>query len=351
MDRICPEEEQAMDTVTLTLSDMYGLALRVLTKSGTGEDNAGHVATALSVAESDGLSGHGLSRLPGYAAQVRSGKVDGRAVPVALDRPDKAVVQVNAKDGFAFPAIAMAIDRMAPLAQKYGISAAAIAHSHHCGALGYHVERLAERGLVGIMFANSPAAIAPWGGSRALFGTNPIAFAAPRSTGTPLVIDLSLSKVARGKIMVAAQQGEAIPEGWAVDSAGRPTTNAKDAMAGTMLPMGDAKGSALVLMVEILAATLTGASYGYEASSFFEAEGKPPRVGQTMIAIDPGATVDVFTGNGFAGRIETLISQIRMQPGTHIPGANREARRRDARHSGVKIPAELHRQLTMLAGG
>jgi len=351
MTGIRPEEEQVMDTITLTLSDMYGLALRVLTKSGTSEDNAGHVATALSVAESDGLSGHGLSRLPGYAAQVRSGKVNGRAVPVAMERPDKAVVQVNAKDGFAFPAIGMAIDKMAPLAQKYGISAAAIAHSHHCGALGYHVERLAERGLVGMMFANSPAAIAPWGGSRALFGTNPIAFAAPRSTGTPLVIDLSLSKVARGKIMVAAQKGEPIPEGWAVDSAGRPTTNAKDAMGGTMLPMGDAKGSALVLMVEILAATLTGASYGYEASSFFEAEGKPPRVGQTMIAIDPGATVDVFTGNGFAGRLETLISQIKMQPGTHIPGANREARRRDARHAGVKIPADLHRQLTMLAGG
>ena len=351
MTGIRPEEEQVMDTITLTLSDMYGLALRVLTKSGTSEDNAGHVATALSVAESDGLSGHGLSRLPGYAAQVRSGKVNGRAVPVAMERPDKAVVQVNAKDGFAFPAIGMAIDKMAPLAQKYGISAAAIAHSHHCGALGYHVERLAERGLVGMMFANSPAAIAPWGGSKALFGTNPIAFAAPRNAGMPLVIDLSLSKVARGKIMVAAQKGEPIPEGWAVDSAGRPTTDAKAAMAGTMLPMGDAKGSALVLMVEILAATLTGASYGYEASSFFDAEGRPPRVGQTLIAISPDATVDVFTGNAFSARIEALISQIRLQPGTHVPGANREARRREARFNGVNIPAALHQQLTLLAGG
>ena len=351
MNMIRQEEEQKMDSVTLTLSDMYSLAQRVLMKSGTSEGNASQVATALSVAESDGLSGHGLSRLPSYSAQVRSGKVNGRAVPIATERPGKAVVQVNAKDGFAFPAIDMAIDKMAPLAQKFGIAAAAIAHSHHCGALGYHVERLAERGLVGIMFANSPAAIAPWGGSKALFGTNPIAFAAPRNTGTPLVIDLSLSKVARGKIMVAAQNGEPIPEGWAVDSAGRPTTDAKAAMAGTMLPMGDAKGSALVLMVEILAATLTGASYGYEASSFFDAEGRPPRVGQTLIAIDPDATVDVFTGNAFGGRIETLISQIRMQPGAHVPGSNREARRREARYNGVSIPAALHQQLTILAGG
>jgi (2R)-3-sulfolactate dehydrogenase (NADP+) len=342
--------EKVMDTVTLNISDMYGLAARILMKSGASEDNAGNVATALSIAESDGLSGHGLSRLPSYAAQVRSGKVDGKAVPVVTEKPGKAVVQINAKSGFAFPAINLAIDKLAPLAEKHGIAAAAITHSHHCGALGYHVERLTERGLVGIMFANSPAAIAPWGGAKALFGTNPIAFAAPRNTGTPLVVDLSLSKVARGKVMVAAQKGEPIPEGWAVDSAGRPTTDAKAAMEGTILPMGDAKGTALVMMVEIMAATLTGANYGYEASSFFDADGKPPHVGQMMIAIDPGATVDVYTGNGYAGRIETLISQIKSQPGTHIPGAHREAKRREARHQGVQISAQLHGQLTTLAG-
>lgn len=351
MNMVRLQEEQQMDTVTLTLNDMYGLALRVLTKSGTSEDNAAHVATALSVAESDGLSGHGLSRLPSYAAQVRSGKVNGRAVPVASEHPGQAVVRINAKDGFAFPAISAALDKVAPLAQKYGIAAAAIAHSHHCGALGYHVERLAERGLVGVMLANSPAAIAPWGGDKALFGTNPIAFAAPRGAGTPFVIDLSLSKAARGKIMVAAQKGEAIPEGWALDSAGQPTTNATAALQGTMLPMGDAKGSALVMMVEIMAATLTGANYGYEASSFFDADGKPPHVGQTIIALDPAATVDVFTGNGFGARLDTLISRIKIQPGTHIPGANREARRRDSRYTGIKVPAQLHQQLTMLAGG
>jgi len=340
-----------MDPVVLNLNEMYSLALRILVRSGASEDNAGHVATALSVAEADGLSGHGLSRLPSYSAQVRSGKVDGKAVPLASEDPNKAVVRVDARNGFAFPAIAKAIDRTTALARRFGISAAAIGNSHHCGALGYHVERLAEKGLVGIMFANSPAAIAPWGGSKALFGTNPIAFAAPRNAGAPLVIDLSLSKVARGKIMVAAQKGEPIPEGWAVDRVGRPTTDAKAAMAGTMLPMGDAKGSALVMMVEILAATLTGANYGYEASSFFDAEGAPPRVGQTLIAIDPEATVDIFTGNAFGARLEALIAQIRLQPGTHVPGANREARRREARLTGVKVPGELHQQLTALAGG
>lgn len=343
-------EEVQMDTVTLTLSDMYGLALRVLMNSGASKDNAGHVATALSVAEADGLSGHGLSRLPSYSAQLLSGKVNGQAVPEAFAATN-GVVRINAKDGFAFPAISLAIDKLIPMARDNGIACAAIAYSHHCGALGYHVERLGEQGLTALMVSNTPAAIAPWGGNKALFGTNPIAFAAPRATGTPLVIDLSLSKVARGKIMVAAQKGELIPEGWAVDNAGNPTTVARMAMDGSMLPMGDAKGSALVMMVEILAATMTGANYGYEASSFFEASGQPPRVGQVLIALDPGATVDVFTGNNISGRIETLISQIKRQPGAHVPGSGREAKRREARNSGVEIPAELHQQLKTLAGG
>lgn len=350
MSDVIGQEEARMETVSLTLSDMYALALRVLMNSGASEDNAGHVATALSVAEADGLSGHGLSRLPSYSAQLRSGKVKGAAVPEATVAK-KGVVRINAKDGFAFPAISMAIEKLIPMARENGIACAAIAYSHHCGALGYHVERLGEQGLTALMFANSPAAIAPWGGSKALYGTNPIAFAAPRAVGTPLVIDLSLSKVARGKIMVAAQNGEPIPEGWAVDRAGNPTTNARAALEGTMLPMGDAKGAALAMMVEILAATMTGANYGYEASSFFEASGTPPRVGQTLIAIDPGATIDVFTGNSISGRIETLISQIKMQPGTHVPGSGREEKRRNARNYGVEIPAELHRNLTILAGG
>ena len=339
-----------MDTVTLSLSDMYGLASRVLVRSGTSEANAGHVATALSVAEADGLSGHGLSRLPSYAAQVRSGKVKGSAVPTVTDT-GKAVLRVNAQDGFAYPAISLAIEKLAGAARQYGIAAAGIVNSHHCGALGYHVERLAEQGLVGLMFANSPAAIAPWGGNKAIFGTNPIAFAAPRAHGTPLVVDLSLSKVARGKIMVAAQKGEAIPDDWALDKQGKPTTDPKAAMEGAMLPMGDAKGSALVMMVEIMAAALTGAQFGWEASSFFTAEGEPPRVGQFLIAIDPGATADVFTGHTFAARMATLLSEVKRQPGTRIPGDRRDEARRNARAYGCRVPAELHRQLTELAGG
>lgn len=342
--------EESVSTFKLSLSDMYGLGVKILTRSGVSEENAGHVATALSVAEADGLASHGMSRLPAYSAQARSGKVDGRAAPVFTEGA-KAVLRVNVNNGFAYAALTMSINRLVTLAHDYGIASACFTNSHHCGALGYHVERLAEQGMVGLMVANTPAAIAPWGGSRAVFGTNPIALAAPRGGGTPLVIDLSLSVAARGKIMVAAQKGEAIPEGWALDAAGRPTTDAAAALKGTMLPMGDAKGSALAMMVEIIAAAMTGANFGFEASSFFDAEGTPPRVGQMLIAFDPAATNDVFTGNMLSPRLETLISSIKTQPDTHIPGEHRANKRREARLNGVEIPEELHRELLILAGG
>ena len=186
---------------------------------------------------------------------------------------------------------------------------------------------------------------APWGGSKGVFGTNPIAFAAPRRSGPPLVIDLSLSKVARGKVMLAAKQDEPIPEGWALDANGQPTTDAEAAMQGTMLPMGDAKGAALVLMVEILAAALTGARFGFEASSFFTAEGAPPGVGQFLVAVDPG----VFSGDAFAERLETLIGAILQQEGARLPGTRRLALRAAAARDGVVVPASLYDELKALS--
>jgi (2R)-3-sulfolactate dehydrogenase (NADP+) len=207
-----------------------------------------------------------------------------------------------------------------------------VRNSHHAGALGWHVERMAERGLVVVAFSNSPAGIAPWGGAKGVSGTNPIAFAAPRQGRPPLVIDTSLSKVARGKIMLAAQKGEAIPEDWALDAEGRPTTNPKAALAGTMVPMGDAKGAALVLMVEILAAVMTGGQFGFEASSFFTAEGPPPRIGQFFLVLDPIRV----TGPDSLARLEVLLGAILEQPGTRLPGDRRLGLRERARAGGLR---------------
>jgi len=206
------------------------------------------------------------------------------------------------------------------------------------------VEALARKGLIGLMFANTPKAMAPWGGNRGVFGTNPIAFAAPRTTADPLVIDLSLSKVARGKIMVAEQEGIAIPQGWALDADGKPTTDPKAAMAGTMLPMGDAKGAALVLMVEILAAGLTAAHFGFEASSFFTAEGESPGVGQLLIGLAP----DPLSGETFAGRLEILVAAILEQKNTRLPGDRRLALRQEAHKNGILLKDQLYDQLAAL---
>src|SRR5882672_1901374 len=290
---------------TLALAEAEELVANALTRSRTSAENARAVAKALVLAEADGIKSHGLIRLPLYAAQAKKGKVDGFATPSAKrTRPGVAIIDAN--NGFAYPAIDLALTLLPEMARASGIAAAGIGRSHHCGAAGHHAEKLADAGLVALFFANGPAAMAPWGGNRAVFGTNPIAFACPLPGREPIVVDLSLSKVARGNVLAAAQKGESIPEGWALDADGRPTTDAKAALAGTMVPLGDAKGTALALMVELLAAGLTGANFAGEASSFLDAEGAPPGTGQLIIAFDPAA----FAGADAPLRFATLAAMV-----------------------------------------
>jgi (2R)-3-sulfolactate dehydrogenase (NADP+) len=320
---------------TLTLVQAEGLVVRTLTRCRTGVDNARSVARALVAAECDGLKGHGLSRLPVYAAQAKVHKVDGTFRPVA-SHPRPGLITIDAGYGFAFPAIELAEAELLPTARKQGLAAAAIRKSSHCGAAGLPVERLADKGLVALMFANTPGAMAPWGGAKALFGTNPIAFSCPLPGRAPLVVDLSLSKVARGNVMAAKQRGDSIPEGWALDAEGQPTIHPDAALAGTMLPMGDAKGIALALMVELLAAGLTGANFAAEASSYLDAEGPPSGTGQLIIAFDPGAF-----GDGAIGRFDALAHAIEGQPGARLPGMRRLKARDKAKADGVAISDAL----------
>jgi (2R)-3-sulfolactate dehydrogenase (NADP+) len=326
---------------TLTIAQAHDLLARTLARCRTGADNARSVAHALVAAEADGLKGHGLSRLPTYAAQAKAGKVDGYAVPQAR-RPRLGAALIDAGHGFAYPAIALAETILPEMARSAGIACAGITRSHHCGAAGHPVERLAEAGLVAMLFANTPAAIAPWGGAKAVFGTNPIAFACPLPGAPPLVVDLSLSKVARGNILAARQKGERIPEGWALDASGAPTTEPDAALAGTMLPLGDAKGTALALMVELLAAGLTGANYAAEASSFLDADGPPPGTGQLIIAFDP----DAFAGG--VAHFARLAAMIEAQPQTRLPGARRLAARARAQRDGLSLSDALLREIEAL---
>jgi (2R)-3-sulfolactate dehydrogenase (NADP+) len=320
----------------LTLAEATTLVGETLARCRTSPANAACVARALVAAEADGLKGHGLSRVPSYAAQAKVGKVDGFATPTAA-RTRPATLAVDAGSGFAYPALDLAIAMLPEVARREGLAAAAIRRSHHCGAAGHPAERLAEAGLVALMFANTPAAIAPWGGTKGVFGTNPVAFACPLPDRPPIVVDLSLSKVARGNILAAQQRGERIPEGWALDATGRTTTDPAAALAGTMVPLGDAKGTALALMVELVAAGLTGSKFAAEASSFLDAEGEPPGTGQLIIALDPPA----FGGTGLIARFAALADSIERQPGARLPGARRLANRQRAAFEGLVVGEAL----------
>ncbi len=333
--------------VVLSLEAAESLATAALMANCVSAANARATARALVAAEADGQSGHGLSRIPAYAMQSRSGKVAGFALP-SVKQVAPAALRVDAALGFAYPAIDLAIVHLAPLAHANAIALGAIHRSHHFGQAGAHAERLAARGLVALVFGNTPKAMALWGGRTPRLGTNPIAFAAPLpGEGTaPLVVDLALTVAARGKIVAAQTDGRTIPPDWAHDARGRPTTDPSEALAGTLLPIGGAKGAALALMVEVVAAALTGSAFGWEASSMFDDRGGPPNVGQTIIAIDPRQVC----ADRFEARMSALIEIVAGEPAARLPGQSRLQARANAARDGLAITAALHAQLAALAG-
>jgi (2R)-3-sulfolactate dehydrogenase (NADP+) len=334
-----------MNATILTIPELQAHVARALERAGTSSKAARSTARALVQAEIDGQSGHGLSRVESYAAQVCTGKVAGDAVPM-VTRPRPGVVLVDVANGFFYPAIDAAANTIVAAARENGIAAAGFQRSHHAGALSLVVERFATQGLVAMMFANTPKAMTAWGGRTALYGTNPIAFAAPAPDAPPIVIDLALSEVARGKILKAAQDGKPIPEGWAKDADGNPTTDATAALKGTLQPIGGAKGAALALMVEILAAALIGANLSSEASSFFDGEGAPPGVGQLLIVMDPEA----FGGKAAAAKIAHLVNAITGDEGARVPGSAKNVKRAQADANGIAVAPAVLSQLRTLAG-
>ena len=325
---------------TISVAQAQAFSARVLEHFNTSPENAAVVADALVAAETDGLPSHGLARLSSYGLKARAGKVDGFAVPT-VRRAAPSVIAVDAAYGFAYPAMRLAEAELLPVAREMGIAIAGIRRSSHFGVAGHPVERLARAGLVAMAFTNAAPSIAPWGGNRPVFGTNPVAFATPVAGRDPAVVDLSVSKVARGYLLAAAQKGEAIPEGWALDPEGRPTTDAKAGLAGTMVPMGEAKGTALAFMVEVLSAAVNAATFSMDAPSFFDGEGAPPAIGHTIIAINPG----VLAGPGYLDHLARLVEGIESQEGARLPGTRRLAAREKAAREGLRVSGPLEREL------
>lgn len=329
----------------MQIQDIQTLVSRALQNAGASAMQADSTARALIAAEAQGLASHGVSRVPMYAGHLRAGRVIGNAVPkVAAQKP--SAVLVDAGDGFAFPACELAIAQAMEKARATGIAIAAVNNSHHFGVAAYHLEAVAKAGLVGIAMGNSPAAMPAAGGKRAIFGTNPIAAAFPRASGEPIMIDLSLSEVARGKLMVAAKKGESIPLGWALDKNGRPTTDPKAGLEGSMLPMGGVKGAMLALMVELMVTSLTGARFGMEADSFFEEQGNQPKIGQAFIVIDPSALGGTAV---YQERVEALLAAMLADDGVRVPGYRRNAIAAKAQTTGIDLPPATLDPLLKLA--
>lgn len=324
----------------LPLDEARALVSAQLQRAGANPVMAEATARALVLAESQGLGSHGLSRVSQYATHLRNGRALGQAQASVLRRHGGTLV-VDAGEGLAFAACELAVTEAVAAARSHGIAMVGVVRSHHCGVVVDHLRAVAAAGMVGLGFSNSPAAMPAAGGRHAIFGTNPVAAVFPRRGADPLMIDLSLSEVARGKVMVAAKKGEPIPLGWALDADGQATTDAQAALQGSMLPVGAAtspKGAMLALVVELLVTAVIGARFGFEASSFFVDEGNRPGIGQAFIVIDPGA----LAGQGaFLDRVEVLVAEMLSDEGVRLPGARREALRRQAEADGLEVPDAL----------
>jgi (2R)-3-sulfolactate dehydrogenase (NADP+) len=285
-----------------------------------------------------------MSRVPFYCGMLRKGRADGGAQP-AMVADRAAVCLIDNRDGLPYVSVQWAIEEVIQRARRNGIAFAGIRNSAHVGVLGIHLLPVADAGLVGLAFTNSPAAIPAWGGKKALFGTNPVAGVFPRKGKDPIVVDLALTTVVRGRIMMAMRRGERIPEGWALDRNGRPTTDPKEAIEhGSLFPIGGAKGAMLGLMFELICASLTGAAIGPEADSFFSEEGNRPRIGQAFIAIDPA---QLSGTEKFAERVEKVVATMLADPEVRLPGARRFASEASA-NKGIEIPDELVAQIEKL---
>jgi len=327
-----------------SIEEITTLAVRALKRAGASRAMAQATAQALVAAEMEGLTGHGLSRVPLYCQHLREGRADGKAKP-KLVKKKGATCLVDANGGLAFLASALAVKEAVKRAQRYGVAFAGVTNSHHFGAAAYHLAPVAQAGLVGLAFTNSPSAINAWGGKKAFFGTNPVAAIFPRRQTDPIVVDLSLTEVVRGKIMLYAKEGKPIPLGWAVDKNGNPTTDPKAALTGSLTAIGGVKGAALALMVEVLCVALTGAAFSFENDSYFE-PGNKPRIGHAILALNPGALAGA---DAYFARLEVMISKMLADEGVRLPGTRRQQAAAKARAEGIDISDALLSELRQLA--
>lgn len=338
------------DLVTMSLDDVHGLTTRILLGHGASEDQTRAIADTVTNAERDDCKSHGLFRVPGYVKSIVSGKVDAKAVP-ELRELAPGVIQVDGRHGFSPLALQVGRAPLVERARSQGIAALAVVNAHHFAALWPEVEPLGEQGLAALACVDSFSYVAPAGGTKPLYGTNPIAFAWPREGQPPLVFDQATSASARGEIQIHLRDGKPIPEGWAIGPDAQPTTDPEAALAGAQLPFGGYKGAALSLMVELLAGALVGDVFSFEATERDNKDGGPPEGGELVIAIDPGRCVPETQRAGQLARAEALFTKVLEQDGTRLPSDRRYAARQRTPTEGISIPSSLYETLRELDKG
>ncbi|WP_248803468.1 Ldh family oxidoreductase [Pseudomonas sp. MWU13-2100] len=330
---------------TISYDDLVALLAQVFRRHGTSAEVARVLAENCAGAERDGAHSHGIFRIPGYVSTLASGWVDGKAIPLVEDVAS-GFVRVDAANGFAQPALAAARGLLLEKARNAGIAVLAIRNSHHFAALWPDVEPFAYQGLVALSVVNSMTCVVPHGAERPLFGTNPIAFAAPRAGGDPIVFDLATSAMAHGDVQIAAREGRSLPPGIGVDRDGQPTCDPKAILdGGALLPFGGHKGSALSMMVELLAAALTGGNFSFEFDWSKHPGAKTPWTGQLIIVIDPAKAA----GQDFAERARTLVSQMQGVGLQRLPGDRRHQQRAESLRDGIVLAEGDLQQLRELA--
>ena len=319
----------------LTLQEIKTLCYDRLRDCGASEQQAEVVALEVMDAEAEGIRNVGLGYLPLYLNHLRCGKVVGDAEPEIVKQSGAAVI-VDAKHGFCHTAYVHAEEALIAKTREQGIGMMAIHNSYSAGVLGWFVRRLAENGLVSLMFANSPKAVAAHGGKVPFFGTNPFAFGAPRQNEGPVIVDMATASTARVNIVQAAREGTPIEPGHAIDSQGNPTTDAAEALKGAQLPFGGPKGFGLGLIVDLMGGVLTGSNCSYEAPLFSNNEGGVPNVGQSIIAFNPD-----FYSTAYLENLETMFTEMTHDNEVRIPGARRHELRVKYEQEGIEVPQDL----------
>lgn len=315
--------------------------------AGLSPLQAGPVARVIVAGERDGCKSHGIYRIEGCLRTIRQGKVNPVAVP-ELAQDDSAIVRVDAKGGFANAAFEMGAPALAARAKALGLAALVINDCTHFSALWPEVEALTAHGLAAIAMCPSYATVAPAGGTKALMGTNPFAFGWPRAAQPPYVFDFATSVAARGEVELHRIAGKPLPEGWAVDADGAPTRDPAAALQGAMLPFGGHKGSAISMMIELLAGVMIGDMTSPEALAFLGSTSVLPRHGELILAFCPDRFASARGGVDLA-RAEVLFDAVLGQ-GARLPSQRRYAARAEAEAHGIPLTGEEMAMLRRLKG-